>query len=93
MLVVLCPLMQTTFATNYSNKSKLNENIAKEILEDIEYPDTTETTQNKLNSNVTIPNVKSEKNENISEYVNKELKIIEFISTIFILLISKIFVL
>lgn len=89
-LAALCSLMHTTFATNYLKESKSNEINVKELLKDYNNFDSTENTQNKLNTPVSLPEVEYEKN--IFEYVNKELKILKIISMFIILLFSNIFI-
>lgn len=56
---------------------KTNENIAKEILEDLEDFEPDKTQRDNSTTKVTIPEVKYKENENVSKYIEKELKTIE----------------
>ena len=74
-------IWQTTFATSLAAKS--DEHIADNILNYLEQTEiTTNTTENK--TKVTIPEINEEKNNTISEDIEQNLKIIEFISCVFI---------
>lgn len=56
---------------------KINENIAKEILEDLEDFEPDKTQRDNSTTKVTIPEVKYKENKNASKYIEKELKTIE----------------